>query len=591
MAIQNFLSGGYYGKLGDTVGQRWKNKRTVRAYVIPANPRTEKQQRNRGNFGVCTAKSQIALQMNYNTTLFNSTSSSAWNERMSTARNLQKDGEQNLDLIPLYPYSYVPTYIISEIFDFKKENETYYTASVKGTLPSVDRSMSILIQTQNAITSEVLEEFLFKADFISGVNSYIKIYNANINLSGYKLKARIVSSDDKAPDDIVVSREVEILGKAVETVYLDFSEPTVTRVNNIVTVTSKTPFETAAKIINGAKITVVKAGQYVTEEPLSVDVIDSNGNFAIQIETDSDTDINTAFFGTDCNLSFTTFSLETDTKVFAINGNHLQITESSPTYKISGYTVDIPNDDTIQGQFHCNESAAALGTFTQVINCQAYTGTLYSFIICNLSMTSENGKTIFKMLPMPKVYPANKENCTFMFNGKTITVLGVNYAFQALTATYSNKKTYVDLSDKNIFVNGGNSKLYAYYTRDSSTNVKTYVSAKALAEVTGVLANQSQKFSLNKCSNIKVDFDVDGNHYSADNLVNADCNIKGSETSQIGTECLTLGFNFGSSVEGTGASILYGFTLSKVDSAQDSFIGGDELAYPIKINPEFTFTA
>lgn len=589
MAIQNFLSGGYYGKLGDTVGQRWKNKRTIRAYVIPANPRTEKQQKNRGNFGLCTAKSQIALQMNYSTTLFNSTSSSAWNERMSTARNLQKDGEQNLDLIPLYPYSYVPTYIISEIYDFKKENETYYMASVKGTLPSVDRSMSILIQTQNAITSEVLGEFLFKADFITGVNPYIKIYNANINLSGYKLKARIVSNDDTAPADIVVSREVEILGKTLETVYLDFSEPTVTRVNNIVTVTSKTPFETVAKTMDGAKITVVKAGQYVTEVPLSVDVVDSNGNFAIQLETDSDTDINTAFFGTDCDLSFTTFSLETDKKVFMINGNRLQIAESSPTYQIRGYTVDVPDDDTIQGQFHCNEGAAALGTFTQIINCQAYTGTLYSFIICNLSMTSENGKTTFKMLPMPKVYPANKENCTFMFNGKTITVFGVNYAFQSLTATYSNKKTFVDLSDKNIFVNGGNSKLYAYYTKDASTKVKTYVSAKALAEVTGVLANQSQKFSLNKCSNIKIDFDVDGKHYSTGNLVNAECNIKGSETSQIGVECLTLGFDFGSSVAGTGASILYGFTLSKVDSAQDSFIGGDELAYPIKINPDFTF--
>ena len=591
MAIQNFLSGGYYGKLGDTVGQRWKNKRTIRAYVIPANPRTEKQQKNRGNFGVCTAKSQIALQMNYNTTLFNSTSSSAWNERMSTARNLQKDGEQNLDLIPLYPYSYVPTYIISEIFDFKKENETYYTASVKGTLPSVDRSMSILIQTQNAVTSEVLEEFLFKADFITGANPYIKIYNANINLSGYKLKARIVSNDDTVPADIVVSREVEILGKTVETVYLDFSEPTVTRVNNIVTVTSKTPFETVAKTMIGAKITVVKAGQYVTEEPLSVDVIDSNGNFAIQVETDSDIDINTAFFGTDCDLSFTTFSLETDAKVFMINGNRLQIAESNPTYTISNYTVDIPDDDTIQGQFHCNEGATALGTFTQIINCQAYTGTLYSYIICNLSVTSENGKTTFKILPMPKVYPANTENCVFMFNGKTITIFGVNYTFQKNNGHYGNKKAFVDLSDKNIFVNNGNSKLYAYYTKNSSTNVKTYVSVKAFAEVTGVLANQRQKFSLNKCSNIKVDFDIDGSHYSADNIVNTDCNIKGSETSHTGTECLTLGFNFGSSVEGTGASILYGFTLSKADSAQDSFIGGDELAYPIKINPDFTFTA
>lgn len=589
MAIQNFLSGGYYGKLGNTVGQRWKNKRTVRAYVIPANPRTEKQQKNRGNFGICTAKSQIALQMNYNTTLFNSTASSAWNERMSTARNLQKDGEQNLDLIPLYPYTYAPAYIITEIYDFKKADETFYTANVRGSLPSVDRSLSIIIQTQNATTSEVVDEFLFRADFISGMNPYIKIYNANVNLGGYKLKARLVSNDDTVSNDIVVSREVEITGSRIQTVYLDFSSATVSRVDNIVTVISKTPYENATKTILDAKITVVKGGQYVVESPLSVDVIDSSGYFAIVVTTDNDVDINKAFFGTDCDLSFSDFSLETDAKKYVIQDNRLQITEVNPTYTISNYTVDIPDDDTIQGQFHCNEGATALGTFTQIINCQAYTGTLYSFIICNLSMTSENGKTTFKILPMPKVYPANEENCTFMFNGKTITVFGVNYAFQALTATYSNKKIFVDLTDKNIFVNNGNSKLYAYYTKDSSTNVKTYVSVKALAEVTGVLANQSQKFSLNKCSNIKVDFDVDGSHYSADNLVNTDCNIKGSETSQIGTECLTLGFNFGSSVEGTGASILYGFTLSKVDSTQDSFIDGDELAYPIKINPDFTF--
>ena len=50
MAIQNFLSGGYYGKLGETVGQRWKNKRTIRSYVIPRNPRTEKQQAKRVRF-------------------------------------------------------------------------------------------------------------------------------------------------------------------------------------------------------------------------------------------------------------------------------------------------------------------------------------------------------------------------------------------------------------------------------------------------------------------------------------------------------------------------------------------------------------
>lgn len=591
MAIQNFLSGGYYGKLGDTVGQRWKNKRTIRAYVIPANPRTEKQQKNRGNFGLCTAKSQIALQMNYNTTLFNSTSSSAWNERMSTARNLQKDGEQNLDLIPLYPYSYVPTYIISEIFDFKKENETYYTASVKGTLPSVDRSMSILIQTQNAITSEVLEEFLFKADFISGVNPYIKIYNANINLSGYKLKARIVSNDDTVPADIVVSREVEILGKTLETVYLDFSEPTVTRVNNIVTVTSKTPFETVAKTIVGAKITVVKAGQYVTEDPLSVDVIDSNGNFAIQIETDSDTDINTAFFGTDCDLSFTTFSLETDAKVFLINGNHLQVTESNPTYTISNYTVDEPTDDTIQAIFHCNEGLANIGAFSGAVLCDAYVAAYVDTINCFCLATSKNGETIFKVMPETKVFPAKNTTCQIHFAGKTTELLGVKYSFGAFNGNYNNKKTFVDLTDKQIFDSSKGGEVIANVTLGANGNVSNVVDA-LLDIVTITLENDTvSNHVINKCQNLKLTFQVDGKTFSSSTISDHDCYLNAGDPAFNINDTLSIMFDYDTSLTHEEQRVVNNFTLSKADSTADSFIDGDDLPYPIKINPDFTFTA
>lgn len=590
MAIQNFLSGGYYGKLGDTVGQRWKNKRTIRAYVIPANPRTEKQQKNRGNFGLCTAKAQIALQMNYSTTLFNSTSSSAWNERMSTARNLQKDGEQNLDLIPLYPYSYVPTYIISEIFDFKKENETYYTASVKGTLPSVDRSMSILIQTQNAVTSEVLEEFLFKADFITGVNPYIKIYNANINLSGYKLKARIVSNDDTAPADIVVSREVEILGKTLETVYLDFSVPTVTRVNNIVTVTSKTPFETVAKTIEGAKITVVKAGQYVTEVPLSVDIVDSNGNFAFQIETDNDTNINTAFFGTDCDLSFTTFLLETDKKIFMINDNRLQIAENNPTYMISNYTVDVPNDDTIQGQFHCNEGLAIIGNFSDNISCGAYVAAYVGNVDCLLTAVSEDGKTTFTIRPKTKVFPAKNTTCQINFTGKTVELRGVKYTFGAFKDGYNNKKTFVDLTDKQIFDSSKGGDVVANVTLGANGNVSSVVDA-LLEIVTITLENDTvSNHVINKCQNLKLTFQVDGKTFSSSTISNHDCYLNAGDPAFNINNTLNIMFDYDTSLEYEVQRVVENLTLSKADSTADSFIDGDDLPYPIKINPEFTYS-
>ena len=591
MAIQNFLSGGYYGKLGDTVGQRWKNKRTVRAYVIPANPRTEKQQKNRGNFGKCTAKSQIALQMNYNTTLFNSTSSSAWNERMSTARNLQKDGEQNLNLIPLCPYRYVPTYTITEIYNIKKENETFYTATVEGNLPSVDRSMSILIQTQNPLTSEVYDEFLFKADFIHGNSPYIKIYNANVDLSGYKLKARIVSNDDTTADDIFISNEVEILGSKKETVYLDFSQPTVTRASNVVTISSKTLYQVTTATMTGQKITVVKAGQYVIEEPLVVDVINDGGYFAIQITTDSDIGINTAFFGADCDLSFTTFSLETNTTIYAITNNRLQITEENPTYSISGYTVDIPADDTIQAQFHCDEGASAIGNLTDTIICEAYVATYYDDVNCNLTISSENGKTTFTATPILKVFPAEDASCLLKFAGKTVTLLGVNYVFEPFQSEYSNKKTFVDLTDRTIFVNDGQSTVYAEYSEDESAVFNGFVSAEARLHVLGLFNDDTAEFLVNDCTNMKLSFSYNGNIYNSTSIDGANCYLYGKNVGFVNFDKLNMSFNFNTAETSAGQVTINNFTLSKINESADCFIAGDDLLFPIKINPNFSFRA
>lgn len=590
MAIQNFLSGGYYGKLGDTVGQRWKNKRTVRAYVIPANPRTEKQQKNRGNFGQCTAKAQIALQMNYNTTLFNSSSTSAWNVRMSTARNLQKDGEQNLNLIPLYPYSYVPKYTITGIYNIKKENETFYTATVEGNLPSVDRSMSILIQTQNPLTSEVYDEFLFKADFIHGNSPHIKIYNANVDLSGYRLKARIVSNDDAMPDDIFVSNEVEILGSKKETVYLDFSQPTVTRAGNVVTISSKTLYKVTTATMAGQKITVVKAGQYVIEEPMAVDVINNNGYFAIKITTDSDIGINTAFFGADCDLSFTTFSLETNTTIYAITNNRLQITEENPTYRISGYTVDIPADDTIQAQFHCNEGASAIGNLTDTIICEAYVATYYDDVNCNLAISSENGKTTFTAMPVSKVFPAEDASCLLKFAGKTVSLLGVNYVFEPFQSEYGNKKTFVDLTDKTIFVNDGQSKVYADAVEDGNGLFAGFATTEARMHVTGLFNDDSTKLLVNSCTNIKLSLVHNGKTFSSSTTIDNSCYLYGKNASLGNFDKLSMTFNFNATGGESGSIEFSNFTLSKANESADCFIAGDDLLFPIKINPNFSFS-
>ena len=50
MGLLNVLQAKWDGKVGQTVGAKWKNKATIRAYAKPANPNTASQQSIRGIF-------------------------------------------------------------------------------------------------------------------------------------------------------------------------------------------------------------------------------------------------------------------------------------------------------------------------------------------------------------------------------------------------------------------------------------------------------------------------------------------------------------------------------------------------------------
>lgn len=50
MGKLNILKAAYYGKVGETVGAKWKNKNTVRVLTIPSNPNTMMQQTVRTGF-------------------------------------------------------------------------------------------------------------------------------------------------------------------------------------------------------------------------------------------------------------------------------------------------------------------------------------------------------------------------------------------------------------------------------------------------------------------------------------------------------------------------------------------------------------
>lgn len=54
MGKMNLLKGNWEGRVGQTVGAKWKNKSTIRTYSKPANPNTQAQQEVRGAFSAIT---------------------------------------------------------------------------------------------------------------------------------------------------------------------------------------------------------------------------------------------------------------------------------------------------------------------------------------------------------------------------------------------------------------------------------------------------------------------------------------------------------------------------------------------------------
>lgn len=115
MAIQDFVAGGFYGKVGQLVGQRWKNKRTVRSYVIPHNPRTELQQSNRLRFAEAVQYAQLGLVFNKGASVWESAGLTEFQRRVSQAKKAVDSGLSDWSAVPLYPTGTSPDTTLSDV--------------------------------------------------------------------------------------------------------------------------------------------------------------------------------------------------------------------------------------------------------------------------------------------------------------------------------------------------------------------------------------------------------------------------------------------------------------------------------------------
>ena len=237
MAIQNFLAGGYYGKLGATVGQRWKNKRTIRTYVVPANPRTEIQQANRGKFANAVTYAQMGMQMNYYATCFSDPNFTHWNYRMKTARELKNAGLTNLDLIPLYPLTFTPPTLINEIQKDTVTGLKHIRFAVSALNGNEDRTLSLMFALYDE-QDHYLGLKLYIGYYYAANPGYLEVDVDDVNEINSHCFVRIVSNDDEdSSTDLIASPSLQVQAASIDIHDFDTAIVSLSKAANGITIT------------------------------------------------------------------------------------------------------------------------------------------------------------------------------------------------------------------------------------------------------------------------------------------------------------------------------------------------------------------
>ncbi len=284
MAVQNFLSGGYYGKLGATVGQRWKNKRTIRTYVIPHNPKTEIQQANRSRFANAVSYAQMGLQMNYYATCFESTSITGWNYRMSVARGLRSAGFSDLDLIPLYPLDFTPPTLVSEISISGVSGDKHITFAVPELTGETDRvfSMMFALYTQAGVYQGLK---LYLGYYYASNPGYLECDVDSVSEINENCFVRMVTNDDTdSSTDMIASAKLQVQAGSIDIREFDTSIVSLTKDTTGITICFAEPWldSPTANSIDLTVHCVVNGG--LVDIPLSGGVLSSvNGYCGITV--------------------------------------------------------------------------------------------------------------------------------------------------------------------------------------------------------------------------------------------------------------------------------------------------------------------
>lgn len=109
MGKQNNLQATFYGKVGQVVGQRFKDKNVIRAYVIPKYTRTPQQATSREIFARSSKLASIAMGVNFRAYMWENPSLTEYTLRVKTANLKIRNGTEAVQTLPIIPLGFQPT--------------------------------------------------------------------------------------------------------------------------------------------------------------------------------------------------------------------------------------------------------------------------------------------------------------------------------------------------------------------------------------------------------------------------------------------------------------------------------------------------
>ena len=195
MGKQNNVTATFYGKVGQVVGQRYRDKNVIRTYVVPRNPRTPAQQGNREIFRKAAKLASFAMSVNYKAPCWYSPSLQEYAQRASTANIRIRNSAPVVQTLPIIPAGYNPQWNFT---DLRAENiDTWNNVSIRS-----DDTRTLTEQRKICVVLAYQKNDGAEWDFITfhdktALNSNLLVSDIDQSLAKpFKLQAVAVSTDD-----------------------------------------------------------------------------------------------------------------------------------------------------------------------------------------------------------------------------------------------------------------------------------------------------------------------------------------------------------------------------------------------------------